>query len=99
MRYALALILLAAFPALAQDHIARQGDDEVVIREAPCTVASVLMRIPEAQREGWRRADARISGQKFFAFWRIVQSAVVLVYEDGDQGLIPAGAFKPVTEI
>lgn len=99
MRILLIAALIAAGPALAADRIARQGDDEVTIRETPCTVASVLMRIPEAQREGWQRADARFQGQRFFACWRVLQGAVELLYDDGDQGILPLTAFKDVLEI
>jgi hypothetical protein len=34
-------------------------------------------------------------GQRFQACWRLVGNAAHLVYEDGDQGIIPTTELKP----
>jgi hypothetical protein len=34
-------------------------------------------------------------GQRYQACWRMMGNAAYLVYEDGDQGIIPAAELKP----
>lgn len=101
---ALAILAMLALPgtAKAEDRIARQGADSVTISERPCLVASVLIqidRLAPGEREKFQRADATFGGQKFFACWQAVPGGVHLIYEDGDQGLIPAADLKPVLGI
>lgn len=100
-RFAL-ILLVAAGSAAAEDRIARQGADSVTISERPCTVASVLIQIDKVapgERDQFQRADATFGGQRYFACWRTIPGGVHVVYEDGDQGVIPAGELKPVTTI
>jgi hypothetical protein len=95
MRYSLALALLLAGPAFAaQEMVAKSGDDVVRLIDLPCPYGSVLRFIPEEARRQFRKSEARISGQRFFACFRLVGDRVQVVYEDGDVGYIPAGEFK-----
>jgi hypothetical protein len=94
MRPFLIACLMLAAPAFSQQMIAKQGDNAVRIMDKPCVVASVLMHIPEPHRKAFRKADAKIEGQRYFACWRLVEDKVHLVYEDGDQGLISVSEFK-----
>lgn len=87
-----ALILcaaLAAAPAFADDLIARQGEDSVRLGDAPCTSEQVLVRLQPQTHEDFRAATAVFQGRSFVACWRPVGSMAVLIYEDGDQGIIP----------
>lgn len=90
--------LLAAGPALA-DAVASNGRDTVRLSDKPCAITAVIAQIPEPLRQGRRTAAASVSGQPFAACWRLIPQGVHLLYEDGDQGLIPAGDFKAVPEI
>jgi hypothetical protein len=36
-----------------------------------------------------------VEGQTFTACWRVVGNAAHLLYEDGDQGIIPLAELKP----
>lgn len=92
----LAAALLCAPPAFAgPDRVAKSGDNAVRIMDKPCVIASVLMHIPEPHRKAFRKADATIEGQRYFACWRLVEDKVHLVYEDSDQGVIDASEFRP----
>jgi hypothetical protein len=92
----IATILAALFMFLfaqavhADTFIAKQGDDQAVFFDKPCTDQLVLNRLePEAAKE-YRAAVARFQGQMFNACWRMMGNSYYLVYEDGDQGIVPA---------
>lgn len=98
---ALAILVMLVVPsgAKAQDLIARKGADSVTISERPCAVASVLIQIDRIlpdEREKFQRADGTFGGKKYFACWRTSPGGVHLIYEDGDQGVVPLTEFKPV---
>jgi hypothetical protein len=100
MRSILIAAVLAAGPAIAaQEMIAKSGDDHVRLIDAPCPYASVLMHIPEANRKAFRKADARVGGQRYFACFALKGDQVIIVYEDGDLGQIPAADFKEAQAI
>ena len=90
-----ALATFAAAPAFAQELVARQGDDSVRLSDAACKSELVLGRLEPAAAGQYRAASAVFQGQRFQACWRMVGNAAHLVYEDGDQGIIPAGELKP----
>jgi len=88
---------LAAFaaPSFAQDLIARQGDDSVRLSEESCKSQLVISRLDPGMAEQFRSASAVFQGQRFQACWRMMGNAAYLIYEDGDQGIIPATELKP----
>jgi hypothetical protein len=90
-----ALATIAATPAFSQELVARQGDDSVRLSDAACKSELVLGRLEPAAAPQYRAASAVFQGQRFQACWRMVGNAAHLVYEDGDQGIIPAAELKP----
>ena len=86
---------LSVAPAFAQDLIARQGDDSVRLSEEACKSDLVLSRLEPGIAGEFRSASAVFQGQRFQACWRMMGNAAYLVYEDGDQGIIPADELKP----
>jgi hypothetical protein len=90
-----ALATIAATPAFSQELVARQGDDSVRLSDAACKSELVLGRIDPTTATQYRAASAVFQGQRFQACWRMVGNAAHLVYEDGDQGIIPAAELKP----
>jgi hypothetical protein len=85
----------AVAPSFAQDLIARQGDDSVRLSDATCKSELVLSRIEPGTAEEFHAASAMFQGQRFQACWRMMGNAAYLIYEDGDQGIIPATELKP----
>lgn len=96
MKKILFALLLMLAPALgwAQNLIARQGDDWVRLYDRPCESELVIGRLAPGAAETYRAAVAGFQGQTFQACWRMVGDSAHLVYEDGDQGLIPKGELK-----
>ena len=90
-----AFAAFAAAPVFAQDLIARQGDDSVRLSEDACKSELVISRLEPGMAEQFRSASAVFQGQRFQACWRMMGNAAYLIYEDGDQGIIPAGELKP----
>ena len=95
MRFALvcAAALIAA-PALADEVVASNGNDSVRLSDSPCTNPQVLSRLEPGVRDALRDASAVVQGQSFKACWVVHGNAAHLLYEDGDQGLIPLSDFK-----
>lgn len=95
MRFALlwAAALIAA-PVLADEVVASNGNDSVRLSDGPCTNQQVLERLEPGLRTVVRDASAVVQGQPFKACWIVRGDAAHLLYEDGDQGLIPLSDFK-----
>ena len=90
-----AVATLAASPVFAQDLIARQGNDSVRLSDTECRSELVLKRLEPAVAREFRAASAEFQGQRYQACWRMMGNAAYLVYEDGDQGVIPVQELKP----
>ncbi len=95
MRFALvcAAALLAA-PVMADELVASNGNDSVRLSTNPCSVEQVLNRLQPQFRTKLRDATAVVQGKTFKACWMVEGHAAHLLYEDGDQGLIPLRDFK-----
>jgi hypothetical protein len=90
-----AAIAITATPAFADELVARQGADSVRLAESPCTSEQVLEQLPPQVRSEFSSATAEVEGRIFKACWRKAGQSAHLVYEDGDQGLIPLSELKP----
>jgi hypothetical protein len=92
MRQLLLCAALAAAPAIAADLVARHGSDTIRLADEPCTSQLVLGRLEARLHSKYK---AVVQGQNFIACWRPAGRAVHLMYEDGDQGILPMEALKP----
>lgn len=96
MKYLVILLIAAAAPALA-DMEAHQGDDWVRFIEKPCSNETVKALLgPRA--DDYQAAVAHFGGQDFQACWAPRGNVMHLVYEDGDQGIVPVADIKPARE-
>ena len=95
MKHLLLCAALVAVPAFADDLVARQGGDTVRLNEKPCTSEMVLRQLPTDLHGEFKAASAVVDGKTFTACWRMAGNAAYLVYEDGDQGVIPLAELKP----
>lgn len=90
----LALALLCG-PAIAEDAVARNGKDAIRITDAPCP-ASILALTPEGTRGFFRAAFAVLDGKSWDACWALLNDGrILLLYSDGDQGMVSSQMFKP----
>jgi hypothetical protein len=86
--------LFIAFGALAQARVASDGKSSVRITLDVCTAQPVLALIPEIYRNVVRDATSTLDGKEWHACWFMDGDKVHLLYEDGDQGLMPFSWFK-----
>lgn len=97
----LAAACLASAGAAAQtnDLVAYQGTNAIRLTDTACTDAAVLERIEPQARPHFRQARATVDGKSYRACWGALPMAVVLVYEDGDQGVLPLSALQRPVDI
>lgn len=94
MRYVLLCAALAVTPAFADDLIARSGSDTVRLADSPCSSEQVLKHLQPQMHAQFRAASAVVEGRSFSACWRVMGQVAHLLYEDGDQGVIPLTDLK-----
>lgn len=96
MRRLAALALLVATSASA-DMIARQGADSVRLTTEACPES---VGLPEdMHRRFFRRALAVVGGESYLACYAVRSDGLALIlYADGDAGLIPAAQFRMVPD-
>jgi hypothetical protein len=85
---------LVLVPAFADELVIRTGNDSVRLADAPCESQGVLQHMEPAMHVQYKAAYAVVQGEKFVACWRALGSAAHLIYEDGDQGIIPMSDLK-----
>ncbi|MGC3984754.1 MAG: hypothetical protein QM777_08520 [Pseudorhodoferax sp.] len=90
---------LLATGARANDLVVNEGADSIRFTDAACSSQAVLQRIDPGDRPLFRTASATLQGQRYTACWSLVSTAVYLVYEDGDQGLVPVSKLKVPLDI
>ncbi|MES2633989.1 MAG: hypothetical protein V4669_13530 [Pseudomonadota bacterium] len=94
LRYILALALLMALPALADDLVMRERDQAIRLHDKPCHSLAVAALVPEQYRAALRAMTAILNGQSFEGCWIAVGNAAYLIYDDGDQGAARLADFK-----
>lgn len=94
-----ALLALASCFAFSATYVAVQGDDYVVVRtDVPCSkpvleqIEAKKMPVPVEQLHG---GVARIDGKSYQICWFKNETAVGIIFDDGDVGAIPVEMFKP----
>lgn len=93
-----AIILAALVATSAQaDMIARHGADSVRLTGEACPESIAL---PDgADRRAFRKAVAVVGGERYTACHALrVDGLVLLIYQDGDPGLLPAAQFRMVPD-
>ena len=95
MRFALlCTAALLAAPAFADEVVASKGDDSVRLSDAQCSSEKILEQIEASVRPQLKDASAVIGGQSLKACWVLDGRVAHLVYEDGDEGLVPLSEFR-----
>jgi hypothetical protein len=77
-----AALVAAAAPSFADDLVARRGSDTARLTDAA------------QARPAFRAALVEVQGQTFQACWGTTGDAIYLLFEDGDEGLIPVNELK-----
>jgi len=93
--YALCAAAFCIAPAMARDMVAHQNGDIIRLADKACAIESVLRRFDPAQHALFRSASAVVQGQTYLACWRVTPAGAHLLYEDGDEGVVPFRILRP----
>ena len=72
------------------------GQNRVRITRSPCSNPLVLRRVPASVAANLFQAWVDFEGVRYTPCWRPSGVIIQLLYEDGDEGAIPASALRPV---
>lgn len=73
---------------------ASNGRDTVILREKECSSTETLSHIPAEYKKYFFDAEVFLKGTQYKACWTLQGENVLLVYPDGDQGMLPVTLFK-----
>jgi hypothetical protein len=91
--------VLVASSAMAGELVSHSGDDTIRLVDDQCTSQLVLDQLQPESRPQFRAASVFLQGQAFAACWRATPTGALLIYEDGDQGMVPFDVLKPLTSV
>lgn len=99
MKYLAILLAALCISANAGQLVAHFGPDWVLVTDDQCTSEAVTKLLPTNSGE-WRAARGFVNGKLYEACWRVIGNGAGahVIYEDGDQGQIPAQAFATQPE-
>jgi hypothetical protein len=101
MRLVLAAALLAAGSAFAASE-AHMGSDWVRVTALPCKDEAVIAFLQKTGQDpaDYRAGTADVGRHLYAVCWRPLfeQRMALVIYPDGNQGLIPFSEFRPVKE-
>jgi len=97
------IVFLTFVFALSYGHTAsmraKAPDGEITVSDQKCTNQAILARIPREVHDQILTAEVILNKQKYAACWHGMPQGVHLLYEDGDEGMVPYQMFKPVDTI
>jgi hypothetical protein len=89
-----AALLCAAGSSFANTMLARQGSDWVRVTDKPCTDQRVLSHLAPGAESRFMAASSIIGGAPFAACWTLSGNMALIIFDDGDKGMIPLSEFK-----
>lgn len=84
---------------MATELVSYQGKNVIHLADGACTSETVLKRLGPEMQGQFMAASAELDGESFKACWRATPVGAHLIYEDGDQGLVPLERIKPLVSI
>jgi hypothetical protein len=93
-------LLLAVFTVVAEAAlIYRSGTSFARLHDKPCAIDEVLKILPENLRSSFLMGDAWYGGKAYAMCWTLMPDGnVLMLYPDGEMGLLPASSFKRATD-
>jgi hypothetical protein len=95
-----ATMALAALSAFATTYVADDGHGNSVLAytDQPCSPKVLALLAKDAPADQLHRAKARIEGKDYEACWAQVEDKVIVIYDDGDYGVLPSHLFHAVKD-
>jgi hypothetical protein len=90
---------LSMASAIAGELVSYGDGNTIRLADSACTSEKVLSQVEPEFRTQFRAASADLQGKQFTACWHITPDGAHLIYEDGDQGLVPLARLKPLLSI
>lgn len=81
-------------PKVHASQSAHQGADWVRIWNSPCVSAETLARIPQEERAAFQKVQGYVGGKLAFGCALQRGGMYFILWEDGDQGVVPASELK-----
>ena len=101
---ALLAVLAILFPLTtvsAGDIVMRYADEAgnyVRLFDAPCSNGTIMARVPPQYRESMRSGEGKIDKKVYASCWVALDGERVgIIFDDGDQVVLPMAIFKPET--
>lgn len=85
--------------AMATELVSYQGKNVIHLADGACTSETVLNRLEPEMQGQFMAASAELDGATYKACWRATPAGAQLIYEDGDQGMVPMERIKPLVSI
>lgn len=90
------ILILAWGGASAGDLISTNGGNWLRLSASPCTHEGILSQLKADFRDQFQAGSAHSSGIGYAVCWIERDGLAFVVFEDGDRGIYPMSAFKPV---
>jgi len=84
---------------MASELVSHSGNSSIRLTEQACTVEPVLKQLAPGAQSDFRAAFVVLGGNRFKACWRPTPGGAHLLYEDGDQGLVPLSGFRMLLSV
>lgn len=90
---------LSMASAIAAELVSYHDGNTIRLADGACTSEKVLNQVEPEFRTQLRAASANLKGKHFAACWHITPAGAHLIYEDGDEGLVPLSRLKRLLSI
>jgi len=84
---------------MAGELMSQSGDNSIRLTDQACTSEPVLNQHQPTVQSQFRAAFVVFEGNRFMACWRPTPGGAHLLYEDGDQGLVPLSGFRMLLSV
>lgn len=98
---AIALAFFLVWAARA-DYIVedKMNGEFVILKDTKCTNEKIMKQIPDSYKDQFFTGEAFVNKKRLAMCWAVNPDAyVVFMYEDGDGGMVPIGAFRKMSYI
>ncbi len=94
---AMALLFIVGHARAADTFYATEGKDKVWLTTEPCADEEILRHVPPQARAKMYRGRGEIGGKPWRLCWVPIGGRVLMVFPDGEGGILPANALHKLS--